>query len=155
MIKRLSIFGICFLTILISSCHFYKEYDKESFPTYSWEDRQEIVFTPIVEDVSKNYQVILGVRHHYAFQNNTFGVNIRIVSPSGKETNKNYDLKIKDESNKPIASCAGDICDLETLVFGDFKFEEAGEYKVIIRHNERGHRIAGIMEVGLIIDEKN
>lgn len=137
----------------MSSCHYYKEYDKKSFPTYSWNDGQEVVFTPKVEDISKTYQITLGLRHHYGFQSKSFGVNIKVVSPSGKESNKNYDLKIKDENNKHIGSCAGDMCDLETLVFEEFKFDEVGEHQISISHNETGYRIPGIMEVGLIIDE--
>jgi gliding motility-associated lipoprotein GldH len=140
---------------LTTSCHFYKEYDKESFSTYSWNDGQEVIFTPKIEDNAKSYQIMLGLRHHYGFQIKSFGVNIKIVSPSGKESSKDYDLKIKDENNKPIGSCAGDMCDLETVVFDDLKFEEVGEYKISISHNESGYRIPGIMEVGLIIDEKN
>jgi gliding motility-associated lipoprotein GldH len=140
---------------LATSCHFYKEYDKESFPTYTWNDGQEVLFTPKIEDSTKIYQVMLGLRHHYGFQSRRFGVSVKMVSPSGKESSKDHDLKIKDENNNHIGSCAGDICDLETVIFDDFKFEEVGEYKISITHNESGSRIPGIMEVGLIIDEKN
>jgi hypothetical protein len=52
-------------------------------------------------------------------------------------------------------SCSGDLCDLETVVFEDFKFEEVGEYKIAISHNEKGYKIPGIIEVGLIIDKKD
>jgi gliding motility-associated lipoprotein GldH len=155
MIKRTFAIGLILLILVTTSCHFYKEYDKDSFPTYSWKDGQEVVFTPKIDDNTKTYQVTLGLRYHYGFQNKSFGVNIKTISPSGKENSKDYDLKIKDDNNKHIGSCSGDICDLETVVLDDLKFEEVGEYKISIRHNERGYRIPGIMEVGLIIDEKN
>jgi gliding motility-associated lipoprotein GldH len=143
------------LLLVATSCHFYKEYDRESFPTYTWNDGQEVIFTPKIEDNTKMYQIMLGLRHHYGFQNRSFGVRIKMISPSGKETSNNYDLRIKDGNNNHIGSCAGDICDLESVIFDDFKFEEAGDYKISVSHNERGYRIPGIMEVGLIIDEKN
>jgi gliding motility-associated lipoprotein GldH len=153
--KNAFVVGVILLLLLTTSCHFYKEYDKESFPTYSWNDGQEVVFTPTIEDNAKTYQIMLGLRHHYGVQTKSFGVIIKMVSPSGKESSKDYDLKIKDENNKHIGSCAGDMCDLETVVFEDLKFEEVGEYRFSISHKERGYRIPGIMEVGLIIDEKN
>lgn len=153
--KNPFVIGLLSLLLLATSCHFYREYDKESFSTYSWSDGQEVTFTPTIEDNTKVYQVMLGLRHHYGLQTKRFGVAIKIVSPSGKESSKDYDLKIKDENNNPVGSCAGDMCDLETVVFDDLKFEESGEYKISISHNEKGYRIPGIMEVGLIIDEKN
>jgi hypothetical protein len=68
---------------------------------------------------------------------------------------KDYRLKIKDSQNKNIANCAGDICDLDTVVEESFKFDETGEYKILITHNEKGFKVPGIMEVGLIVDQKN
>lgn len=141
--------------VLATSCHFYKEYDKESFPTYSWRDGQEVAFNPKIEDNSKTYQVMIGLRHHYGFRSKSFGVNVKIVSPSGKESSKDYNLQIRDENDKPIGSCAGDLCDLEAVIFDELRFEETGEYKILISHNEKGYRIPGVMEVGIIIDEKD
>jgi gliding motility-associated lipoprotein GldH len=152
-IKFFLVSGILFL--LASSCHFYKEYDKKSFPTYSWKDGQEVSFNPAIDDNTKTYQVTLGLRHLYGLQLKGFSVNIKILSPSGKETSHDYDLKIRDESNKPIGSCAGDMCDLELVILDAHKFEETGEHKITISHNEDGYRIPGIMEVGLIIDEND
>jgi gliding motility-associated lipoprotein GldH len=147
--------GLLLLLLVMTSCHFYKEYDKESFPTYSWNDGQEVVFTPKIEDIAKTYQIKLGLRHHYGFQSKSLGLHIKMVSPSGKESSQDFELKIKDERNKQIGSCAGDICDLESVVVEERKFDEPGEYRIVINHNERGYRIAGIMEVGLIIDEND
>jgi hypothetical protein len=60
--KNQIVLGILLLT---TSCHFYKEYDKKSFPTYSWNDGQEVLFNPKIEDNTKAYEIILGLRHHY------------------------------------------------------------------------------------------
>jgi gliding motility-associated lipoprotein GldH len=143
------------LLITVSCTHVYKEYDKESFSTYSWDDGKELSFSPKIEDISKSYELSLGVRHHFALNLASFKVNVKIIAPSGKEDSKDYTLTIKDSSNKNIGSCAGDMCDLETVVFDNLKFDETGEYKILISHNESGYRIPGILEVGLIIDEKD
>ena len=153
--QHVGVISFLSLFLMVTSCHFYKEYDKKSFPTYSWNDEQEVLFTPKIENTSKHYQIVLGIRHHYGLQSNGFGVKIKIVAPSGKERTSSYDIKIRDGVNKPIGECAGDICDLDTLILNDYEFEEAGEYTVLVSHNEKGSRITGIMEVGLIIDEKN
>jgi gliding motility-associated lipoprotein GldH len=147
-----TVFVAVLLLMLTASCHSYKEYDKESFATYTWKD-QEVSFTPEIEDITKSYRIILGLRHHYGLQTKSFGVNLKIVSPSGKESSKDFDVTIMDDKNKPVGSCAGDICDLETVVFDNLKFDEAGKHKVSISHTKEGFIIPGIMEVGLIIDE--
>jgi len=140
--------------LLTVSCHVYKDYDKEAFPTYAWRAGQAVQFTPNIEDISKTYKLTLGIRHLYGFQFSSFAVNVRIVSPSGKESTKTYQLAIKDKENNYISNCAGDMCDLEVIVDDNIKYEEAGQYQYFITHNEDADKVVGVMEFGLIIDSK-
>jgi gliding motility-associated lipoprotein GldH len=117
-----------------------------------WKYDQEINFKPIIEDVNKTYKLTLGIRHLYGFQLNSINVTVRSISPSGKESTKDYELKIKDSEGKYISNCGGDLCDLEVMVDENIKFEEVGEYKYSVTHNVQADRIPGIMELGLIID---
>jgi gliding motility-associated lipoprotein GldH len=105
--------------------------------------------------VNKSYELILGLRHLYGFQLNSINVTLKSVSPLGKETAKDYEFKIKDSNDKYIGSCGGELCDLETVVDEDMKFAEAGAYKFVITHNVQADRIPGVMDLGLIIDEKD
>ncbi len=142
--------------MLIFSCnHVYKEYDKQSFPTYSWQHGQSIIFTPTIEDIHKSYSLTLGIRHLYNFQLPSILVSVKMISPSGKESTKDYELKIKDANDKNIGSCGGDLCDLEVAVDDTVQFDEAGQYKYLITHNVPVNRIPGVMEFGLIIDMNN
>lgn len=147
--------GITILFLTLSCNHVYKEYDKDSFPTYSWQHGQEILFTPTIEDISKSYELALGVRHLYGFPLDKITVTIKTISPSGKESTKDYELAIKDSENNYISKCAGDICDLETIVENNIKYEEPGKYKYLITHTVQANKIPGVMELGLIIDEKD
>ena len=142
--------------ILLMSCnHTYKKYDKESFPTHSWTSGNGIIFNPQIEDVSKSYKLIFGIRHVYGFQFESIGVTIKTIAPSGKEADKNYDVKVKKSGGDYVGSCAGDLCDLETVLESNIKFDEIGEYKYFVTHNLPVDRIPGVIEVGLIIDESN
>jgi gliding motility-associated lipoprotein GldH len=148
-----TVFACLALVSFLGSCnHIYKEYDKQSFPNYIWKSGQKIVFTPRIEDVTKSYKLILGIRHLYGFQLNSLAVNLRSISPSGKETSNTFTLSIKDSENKYLGDCAGDICDLETVVINSIKFEETGTYKFIVTHNLSGKSLPGVMEFGLIIN---
>jgi gliding motility-associated lipoprotein GldH len=142
------------ISLLTFSCnHVYKNYDKESFPIYNWKAGQEVTFTPVIEDVSKSYIVTLGLRHLYGFQFKTLAVTITSISPSGKQTKKNFVFKIKNAQNEYLAKCAGDYCDLENVVDSAFTFQEPGQYQYIITHKATTS-IPGVMELGLIIDKK-
>lgn len=143
---------------LLTYQHFFfafGRYYKDSFSTYSWQHGQEILFTPTIEDISKSYALALGVRHLYGFPLDKITVTIKTISPSGKETTKDYELAVKDSQNNYISKCAGDICDLETTVETNITYEEPGKYKYLVSHTVQVNKIPGVMELGLIIDEKD
>ena len=142
------------ICLLLSSCnHVFKEYDRKSFPTYSWKDGQVIEFHPRIEDETAAYALRLGIRYHYGLELESFDVSVRTIAPSGKEMVKKVSFQVRDEKNEHVGDCAGDICDREIVVVEKHIFEEAGEYKVLVTHGENGYRIPGIMEVGVIIDK--
>jgi gliding motility-associated lipoprotein GldH len=142
-------------TLLLTSCdRVYREYDKDSFPTYTWQNGQEVIFNPTIEDVTKSYELVLGLRHVYGLKIRTLAINVRQLSPSGKERSKEYQLKLIDDRGEYIGSCGGDLCDIEVAVESGVKFDEAGKYKYIVTHNMPLDRIPGIMEVGLIINKQ-
>jgi gliding motility-associated lipoprotein GldH len=146
-----------FLVILSSaiSCnHVYKEYDKDSFPNYSWKQGQELTFSPNIKDVNKGYKLTLGIRHLYGFSLASMNVAVTTLSPSGKKTTQNYTIVIKDSDSKYVGSCAGDICDLEVVVEDNIRYEETGQYQYFVTHQVKADKIRGVMEFGLIIDEK-
>jgi gliding motility-associated lipoprotein GldH len=142
-------------TLLLTSCdRVYREYDKDSFPTYTWKNGQEVIFNPAIEDVTKSYELVLGLRHVYGLKIRTLAINVRQLSPSGKERSKEYQLKLIDDRGEYIGSCGGDLCDIEVAVESGVKFDETGKYKYIVTHNMPLDRIPGIMEVGLIINKQ-
>ena len=145
---------ILLVGLLISCNYTYKEYDKKSFTSLSWKKGQQISFRPEITDTTKTYDLILGIRHIYESKVKDINVSVKTISPSGKETVKAYLFQLRNENNEPLASSAGNMCDLETVV-DNIKFSEAGEYQVIVTNDSEASRIFGVMEFGLIIDEKD
>jgi gliding motility-associated lipoprotein GldH len=145
--------SLVIMILLFASCdRIYRKYDKESFPSYTWQSGQGIIFTPKIEDVSKSYELVFGLRHVYGLKMRTLAISVQQIAPSGKESSKDYQLTLIDGNGEYISSCGGDLCDIEVAVETDVKFDEAGEYKFIVTHNMPLDRIPGIMEVGLIIN---
>lgn len=150
---RRSSLPILSLLLLMSCDHIYKEYHKESFSTLSWRHGEEISFYPEIEDVSKTYQLTLGVRHIYEARIKRIDVAVQIISPSKKTSVKQYGFNVMDDTGGYLASCAGNMCDLETVVDENLKFTEPGKYQFIVTQNGEQQRISGIMEFGLIIKD--
>jgi gliding motility-associated lipoprotein GldH len=149
--KYFLFFSLVILTA--SSCSsIFREYNKESFTNYVWNKADEIVFHPQITDIKRSYNLILGIRYIYGLPLDSIGINIKSISPSGKEVMKLYSFKIKDKQNKYIGDCSGDMCDLEAMVEEFIKFEEAGNYKFIVTNTNPVESISGIMELGLIIE---
>ena len=135
--------------------HVYKKYDEESFGALNWVNGQEISFNPKIENIETSYKLKLGIRHMYGLEMSSIKFNMNITAPSGKETNMDYTINIKDSTGEYIGSCVGDICDLESTVEEYIHFDELGEYNIIITHKEQVDRIRGVLAVGLVVDEIN
>jgi gliding motility-associated lipoprotein GldH len=140
-------------TMILLGCNTYREYDKESFPDYTWKRGKEIIFKPVIDDFSQTYNIALGIRHVYGLQLEGISVTIKTISPSGKETSADYDFQLMKVPGEYLGSCAGDICDLETVVDSEIKFEESGEYQMVITHNVQAEQIPGVIAFGLILNK--
>jgi gliding motility-associated lipoprotein GldH len=143
------------MSLLISCNHVYKEYKKEPFTTLSWKKGGEVIFYPEIDDVAQSYELILGIRHVYGARIRKVDVTVKIISPSGKTSLRRYAFDVMNAQDEYLADCAGDLCDLESVVDHNFKFSETGKYQFIVTHNASQERIRGIMEFGLIISSKN
>lgn len=140
------------LFLFLSGCHTFKEHNQESFPYRSWASGKEVVFKPVIKDITKNYKISLELRHMYGVQLKNLSVNVKTISPSGKKEIGNHTFNIMDDAGKYKSKCSGDICDVETVVNQSIKLTESGEYQFIITHNIPSTGINGIMGLGLIID---
>jgi gliding motility-associated lipoprotein GldH len=139
--------------IILGGCSTFKEYNEDAFPTFTWSPDQIIEFKPVIEDVNATYSLGLGLRHVYGFRQSKVRVSVRIVSPSGLHTLRMYDFQVIDDEGVYVGSCAGDMCDLETIVDTNIQFTEIGQHVVTLQQHEGVKQIAGVMAVGLILDK--
>jgi gliding motility-associated lipoprotein GldH len=145
----------CLLITAISCNQVYKKWEKESFSTLSWKPEKALKFYPEIDDTTKTYELTLGVRHMFGSRLDRVALIVTTVSPSGKEQVKNYTLTLKDEAGNALASCAGNMCDLESVVNPSLKFSEPGKYAFIITPDPASGNIVGIMEFGFILSVKD
>ena len=143
-----------FILLFLFSCHHtFKAYDKESFPHYIWLPQHGVTFRPVIKAPKKEYILTLGIRHLYGFEPRRLDIRLTMISPSGVETLNQYSVIIKDFDNAYLGSCAGDYCDLETVVSKNLVLEEEGIYTFSFYLDPAHTAVAGVMEWGMILDE--
>jgi len=153
--KLAKFLSIILISIFIFSCNqnvVYKKYIK-SFTDYKWKSDKVCEYNPTIEDTVSNYNITFSFRHIYGFQYAILKVNMEIISPSGKTTNKDYSIQIVDKNNKYLADCAGDYCDLDQIIEENYKFTESGTYIFKIKQIISEKPIRSVMEVGIIIEK--
>ncbi len=152
--KKIFFLPLVLLVLFITSCdsgHVYKKF-KQNFPDYRWEKVNVLEYTPKITDTTSKYQQILTFRHIYGIPYEAVEVNVEITTPSGEVSDKNYILQLYDGKTE-LSECAGDYCDLETVIEDNYTFPETGTYKFKISQVTNKDPLQFVMEVGLIIDK--
>lgn len=152
-IKLLS--ALLAVLFLVTSCNQNRVFEKhrKNFTDYRWESTNVCEYTPVIEDADAKYDITFALRHIYGFQHKSLNINIEMTSPSGETKSNDYNIQVVGDKREYLSDCAGDYCDLETLIEEDFKFEETGTYTFKITHLMEDDPVQAVMEVGLIIDK--
>lgn len=124
----------------------------EAFPQFRWTKEQEIVFRPNIADATQSYMMSFHFRHVHGFQPIELPIELVIKAPSGASSTRSYTIPLRDERGDYLASCALDICDLETVVESSMEFPEPGEYAIHITHGLPVDPLPNVMEVGITIE---
>jgi len=151
-LKSLVLIAIALVAFSCNENRIYEEH-KSEFPNYRWKKNNVVEFKPEVFDLEQRYNIYVAFRHVYGFQLKKVNVDVEMISPSGKTKKKSYKLKVMKGKGEYYSECAGDYCDLETLVEDNFKFKEVGNYIFNITYDEKLDFIPNVMQVGLVIDK--
>ena len=153
MIRLLTILAII---IGLSACQregrIYIEHQDLS-PELEWLKKDAREFKVPINDNSVAYNMSISFRYIYDFQYQFAKVKVTEISPNGKETVKEYDLKVQDDKGDYIGEVAYDIWDSEHLVETNKKYAETGSYTYIIEQNMPIDPLNFVMEIGLILDK--
>ena len=100
------------------------------------------------------YKMSLSFRFATGYQYQTANVKVTEISPSGKETVNEYELKVREANGEYIGDPGLDIWDSEHLVEANKKYEETGNYTYVIEQNTPVDPLNFAMEIGVILDKQ-
>ena len=151
-----NIIALLVVGILLFSCtpegEIYNEHQELS-PEVEWLKKDTRKFEVPIKDNSSTYDMSLSFRYAEGYPYKVAKVLVVEKSPSGKETEFEFDLKVRKDNGDYIGEGSLDIWDSEHLVQKGKKFEETGTYTYTIQHNMPRDPMPMAMEIGVIMRE--
>lgn len=141
-----------FLASLLTSCsnNHFRQFDVLP-EDHRWQLSDKKLYEFEIDDEFQLYNVVLQFSHVYDYQFTSVPLYITIESPDGKTEELNIDLKIKDDSGKELAECAGDVCDLYYKIMEKTKLQK-GSYKISISQSFKGPYLPNVIGIGLKVE---
>lgn len=138
--------------LLLSSCdsnQVYKHY--ESLENYEWKRDHAIEFEVPIEDTASHYDVYLAIRHTTYYPYANILVNVSSYDPDDNMRSLDYEFFLRDNNGNFKAEGAGDLWDIEFLIYEDISYPKPGNYKYVVSNYMPHLSTPDIMEVGLIV----
>lgn len=136
----------------LSSCQkgvIYKEFHK--FDNYTWGRFDKVSFEIPVEEEGTSADIVFTIRHITQYPYDNLPVNVILTTPSGEERIMEKDIALKDSENNFKGSVAGDLWDVEEVLWKDFSFTEKGTYAIEFENLIPKMGIPGLVDVGVVL----
>jgi gliding motility-associated lipoprotein GldH len=126
---------------------------QELSPNLEWLKKDTREFKVPIEDNSNPFNLSLSFRYASGYQYQTANVKVTETSPNGKETIKEYELKVREANGDYIGEAGFDIWDSEHLIEPNKIYEENGTYTYLIEQNTPVDPLNFAMEIGVVLDK--
>lgn len=138
---------------LLSSCNSNRLYEENiAVQNEQWDYDDVKEFSVMVEDTSIRYNILINLRHSFAFDWRNLYVKIATEFPDGKKTDSRVNLLLSEPDGRWYARCIGDNCFISIPVKENIKFPQKGKYMITIRQDMRQNPLSKIKYVGFRIE---
>ncbi len=127
--------------------------NQELSPNVEWLKSDAKTFKISVENIDGTYKMSLAFRYTEGIEYKVLKVKVTEISPSKKETIKEYDLTVIDNKGEYIGEPGLSMFDSEHLVEANKKYAEKGTYTYKIEHAMPTDVVNLAMEIGVILDK--
>lgn len=149
------LYYLLFLSLLLlNSCRpgqIYREYHK--FDNYTWNRFDKIKFEIPIEEAGTTGDIVMTIRHITQYPYPNLPVNVILNTPGGEERILEKEIRIKDDEGKFRGSVAGDLWDVEEILWPSFYFTETGIYSVELENLIPKVGLAGLMDIGIYVEK--
>lgn len=147
---------ILLLTGTISSCTRNDVYSKFiSIDAPFWHADSALLYDFEITDSTRLYNVVVNVRHRadYPYQNMWIFVNQ--INPDSAIVKDSIEFYLADNRGKWLGKGIGAVYTMPVLINQNYKFTRQGNYRIELLHGMRDNELAGINDIGLVIQDTN
>ena len=142
------------MVLFFCSCEEMKDYQEyKPLKVSGWDLHDTLKFQFDVTDIKPKYNLYLNVRHRDAFEFQNFYIKIFTKMPDGTQKVDIVSMYLSEEDGTWKGLCSGDVCMYSTLIFSRFRFEQAGTYQIMIKHEMRQNQLKNLLDLGLKLEK--
>ena len=150
------LYSLALLLLVTTSCQQKKVYqERHKFDNYTWQRFDKLTFNIPIEKSGTTGDIVLTTRHITQYPYPNLPLYIILNTPSGEERILEKDIYLLDLEGNFKGDAAGDLWDVEETLWPRFYFTEAGTYTIEIENLIPKMGIAGLVDVGIYVKERN
>ncbi|MDY0103203.1 MAG: hypothetical protein RBS07_09690 [Lentimicrobium sp.] len=154
--KKIILPCIIIVLLILTACqkgNIYNEHYK--FENYIWQRFDKITFDIPITKAGTKGDIVFTIRHITQYPYPNLPVYIILNTPSGEERILEKDIRLVDDSKAFVGVVAGDLWDVEEMLWPGFSFTEAGTYSIEIENLIPKMGIPGLVDVGIYVKDEN
>ena len=147
----------CFIVVLLmfTACQKGNIYsERHKFENYTWQRFDKVTFEIPIADAGITGDIVFTIRHITQYPYPNLPVYIILNTPSGEERILEKDIRLINDDQSFKGDVAGDLWDVEELLWPGFYFTEAGTYTIEIENLIPKMGIPGLVDVGIYVKDK-
>lgn len=145
---------LAWITLSLSSCDSNRVFeDNQSVQDEKWEYADAKSFTYEATDTTTKYNLLINVRHSFAFEWRNVWVKVYTQFPDGHKTESRVNLQLSEPDGHWYARCIGDNCFIAIPIKQKIKFPQTGKYTFTIAQDMRVNPLPLIRNIGFRIEK--
>lgn len=149
---RYFVLFICSFLCIVSCVETNVVYSKyqRNFANNRWLNDDLRVFEFNIDDDKLNYNIEFQFGHIYDYELSKIPIEVEILDPKGESETLNIDIIVKDELDKDIGECLGDICDVHQIFKHNVQLNR-GSYVVKVQNKTQLPYLPNVLGIGLCV----
>jgi gliding motility-associated lipoprotein GldH len=123
----------------------------EEIPNQNWTYTKPIKAKLNVTDHSKAYQINVQFRHTLDYKYANVWLRFHIIGPDKKAIIERQEFQLALPNGEWLGKGSGSLYSYELVFKDNYKFNQNGNYTIMVEQNMRDNPLAGVNDVGLKI----
>lgn len=146
-------FFIILLSALLASCAGQTVYSHyEPLPISGWEADSAMVFDFAIPDSTRNYDIVVNLRHTDSYPNQNFWLFAELYRDSMLLSSDTLNYYLADQRGRWLGNGFGSRHDMPMLYRRQMLFPFSGNYRLHLRHGMRTTLLQGVSDIGVTVE---